>query len=192
MSKEKDIEKDPTLIEYENLIEELMKENETLKNKIIDLEEQNTLYKDIADSIEEVSASKDRKKPTKLFKKVKKKEEFKPSIGKAQASRPHDEQAKAFKAHVKKTKTSKVSKVSGKKVKKITEPQIFESPPQLSTSEIVEGTSRRQCPVCGNTQKGTIKEEADKTRLINDYPRMYAKKLKCGSCGTYWRISYSE
>jgi len=182
MSKEKVIEKDPTLTEYENLIEELMKENETLKNKIVDLEEQNRLYKDIADSIEEVSVSKDVKKPTKLFKKTKKKEEIKPS-------KTHDQQVKAFKAHVKKGKGSKTSIKKREEVVADSQTFMSSSAPQLSTHTVIEGPSRRECPGCGNTKKGTIKETVDKTRLISDYPRMYGKKLKCGDCGQEWHVS---
>jgi primase-polymerase (primpol)-like protein len=178
MSKEKASQKDATLLEYENLIEELMKENETLKNRIVDLEEQNKLYKDIADSIEKVPESKEAKKPVKLFKRTKKKEEIKPQIETVKASKTHDEKAKAFKAHVDKTKET------------IVDSQIFKdsSAPKLATHTIIEGSSRRECPVCGNTRHGSIQEIVDKTHIILDYPRMYGKKLKCGQCGQEWRI----
>ncbi len=182
MRKEKGSQKDPTLLEYENLIEELMKENETLKNRIVDLEEQNKFYKDIADSIEQVPESKEAKKPAKLFKRTKKKEEIKPSIETVEASKTHNEKVKAFKAHVEKTKEA------------IVDSQIFkDSPaPKLAIPTIIEGSSRRECPVCGNTRHGSIQEVVDKTRLISDYPRMYGKKLKCGSCGQNWRVSSIE
>lgn len=182
MSKEKGIEKDPTLIEYENLIEELMKENETLKNKIIDLEEQNKLFKDIAESIEEVSESKEAKKPAKLFKRTKKKEEITPSVENETASRTHVEKTNAFKAHVK------------KKEEVIGDSQIFKasSAPKPATHTIIEGSSRRECPVCGNSNTHHIREVIDKTRMISDYPRMYSKKLICGTCGQEWRVSSLE
>lgn len=166
MSKEKAGEKDPTLIEYETLIEDLMKENETLKNKIIDLEEQIKLYKDIADTVEEVSESKEVKKPAKLFKKSKKKEEIQPPIEKVKPSEAPVE----------------------KKEEVIADSEIFKEPPKRATPTIIESTSRRECPVCGNTKKAFIQESIDRTRLISDYPRMYGKKLKCGSCGQEWRV----
>ena len=156
MSKEKAGEKNPTLIEYEKLIEDLMKENETLKNNIIDLEEQIKLYKGIADSIEEVPESKEVKKPAKLFKKSRKKEEIKAPVD--------------------------------KKEEVIVDSQVFKEPPKRATPSIIESTSRRECPVCGNTKKAFIQEIVDRTRLISDYPRMYGKKLKCGSCGQEWRV----
>ena len=37
--------KDPTLIEYENLIEQLMQENDDLKKRISELKEENDLLK---------------------------------------------------------------------------------------------------------------------------------------------------
>lgn len=182
MSKEKTSEKDPTLLEYENLIEELMKENETLKNRIVDLEEQNKLYKGIADSIEQVPESKEAKKPAKLFKRTKKKEEIKPSIEKEKVVETHAEKAKAFKAHVEKTKEV------------IVDSQIFKDSyaPSLATHTIIEGPSRRECPVCGNVRHGSIQEIVDKTHIILDYPRMYGKKLKCGQCGQEWRVRSAE
>jgi len=166
MSKEKAGEKDPTLIEYEKLIEDLMKENETLKNNIIDLEEQINLFKDIADKIEEVPVSKEVKKPPKLFKKSKKKEEIQPPT----------EKVKESKAPVE------------KKEEVIADSEIFKEPPKRATPSIIESTSRRECPVCGNTKKAFIQEIVDRTRLISDYPRMFAKKLRCGQCGQEWRV----
>ena len=166
MSKEKAGEKDPTLIEYETLIEKLMKENETLKNNIIDLEEQIKLHRDIADSIEEVPESRDVKKPAKLFKKSKKKEEIQPPT----------EKVKPSKAPVE------------KREEVIVDSQIFKELPKRATPTILESTSRRECPVCGNTRKGSIQEIVDKTHIILDYPRMYGKKLKCGACGQEWRV----
>ncbi len=157
MSKEKAGEKDPTLIEYEKLIEDLMKENETLKNKIIDLEEQINLFKSIADTIEEVPKPTEVKKAAKIFKKSKKKEEIQPPIE--------------------------------KKEEVTIDSQIFKEAPKRATPTIIESTSRRECPVCGNSRHGSIQEVTDKTRLISDYPRMYGKKLKCGSCGQEWRVS---
>jgi len=156
MSKEKAGEKNPTLIEYEKLIEDLMKENEILKNNIIDLEEQIKLYKGIADSIEKVPESKEVKKPVKLFKKSKKKEEIKAPVE--------------------------------KKEEVMVDSQIFKETPKRATQTIIEGPSRRECPVCGNSKHGFIQEVTDKTKLISDYPRMFAKKLRCGECGQEWRL----
>lgn len=46
---------------------------------------------------------------------------------------------------------------------------------------------RRVCPKCGQDRKHMIHESIDKSNIILDYPRMYGKKYKCGSCGCEWR-----
>ncbi|MHA1291553.1 MAG: hypothetical protein ACTSQJ_02665 [Promethearchaeota archaeon] len=46
---------------------------------------------------------------------------------------------------------------------------------------------RRICPKCGQDRKYMIHESIDKETIINDYPRIYGKKYKCGSCGVEWR-----
>ncbi|HMF30529.1 MAG TPA: hypothetical protein VKK79_03900 [Candidatus Lokiarchaeia archaeon] len=52
-------------------------------------------------------------------------------------------------------------------------------------TEIVEG-ARWLCPKCGNNDRRMIREEQDKTVLINAYPPIYGKKLVCGQCGWTW------
>ncbi|TFF93895.1 MAG: hypothetical protein EU544_05220 [Promethearchaeota archaeon] len=55
----------------------------------------------------------------------------------------------------------------------------------ILTIEKSEG--RRVCPKCGQDRKHMIHESIDKENIIMDYPRMYGKKYKCGSCGCEWR-----
>jgi DNA-directed RNA polymerase subunit M/transcription elongation factor TFIIS len=43
------------------------------------------------------------------------------------------------------------------------------------------------CPKCGNNNPRMIREETDKSVLLNAYPPVYGKKLKCGQCGNSWR-----
>ncbi|MFW9782892.1 MAG: hypothetical protein ACFFFB_11475, partial [Candidatus Heimdallarchaeota archaeon] len=64
------------------------------------------------------------------------------------------------------------------------------SVPTLNSSNkpIVEGYSRRECPICGNNRHMFIYEEADKSNIVMDYPRIYGKKYKCGKCGAYWKL----
>ena len=61
-------------------------------------------------------------------------------------------------------------------------------PLEMGKGPIVEGISRRECPICGNTSKALIHEIIDRTHIISAYPRMYGKKYKCGSCGREWRL----
>ncbi len=56
----------------------------------------------------------------------------------------------------------------------------------LLTIERDEGT-RRKCPSCGEENKNMIHESTDKTNIINDYPRVFGKKYRCGRCGQEWR-----
>lgn len=42
------------------------------------------------------------------------------------------------------------------------------------------------CPECGNNNPRMIREEVDKSILLNAYPPVYGKKLKCGQCGATW------
>ncbi|MHA1508258.1 MAG: hypothetical protein ACTSO6_06095 [Promethearchaeota archaeon] len=46
---------------------------------------------------------------------------------------------------------------------------------------------RRKCPKCNIEDKKMIHETIDKSNIILDYPRVYGKKYKCGSCGIEWR-----
>jgi len=52
---------------------------------------------------------------------------------------------------------------------------------------IKKSDGRRKCPKCGEENKFTIHELEDKTNVINDYPRIYGKKYRCGKCGILWR-----
>jgi len=44
---------------------------------------------------------------------------------------------------------------------------------------------RRKCPSCGND--GLIHEMDDKSVILMDYPKIYAKKNCCSQCGYEWR-----
>jgi hypothetical protein len=61
-------------------------------------------------------------------------------------------------------------------------------PLERGKGPIVEGMSRRECPICGNNNKALIYENIDRSHIISAYPRMYGKKYKCGECGREWRI----
>lgn len=52
---------------------------------------------------------------------------------------------------------------------------------------IERSEGRRRCPSCGEENKNMIHESTDKTNIINDYPRVYGKKNRCGRCGQEWR-----
>ena len=52
---------------------------------------------------------------------------------------------------------------------------------------IERGEGRRKCPSCGEENKNMIHESTDKNRIINDYPRVYGKKYRCGRCGQEWK-----
>ena len=165
--------KDPNLREYENLIEQLMQENETLKKRISELEEENDFLKHIDYSYNEPTPphiEKEAKKPLKLFKKIIKKD-------KPESLEPIQVE---------------INESSEPLVKP--ELEIFsdlETPvPTISSSNkrIVEGYSRRKCPHCHNDRHMFIHEEIDKTNIIMAYPRIYGKKYKCGKCGTYWIV----
>ncbi len=55
----------------------------------------------------------------------------------------------------------------------------------ILTIEKTEG--RRKCPKCNEEDKRMIHESLDKETIINDYPKMYGKKYRCGRCGCEWR-----
>jgi len=63
--------------------------------------------------------------------------------------------------------------------------KMGEEPDDILTIEKSEG--RRKCPSCAEENKVMIHETTDKKNIILDYPRVYGKKFKCGSCGTEWR-----
>jgi predicted RNA-binding Zn-ribbon protein involved in translation (DUF1610 family) len=157
----------PTLLEYENIIEELMKENDTLKNRISELELENKRLKKpqvLRKDILTPKVPKEPKKSITLFKMPKKVEVS--------------------------TSLKEETKYSKEIALEITN-ELYSPTPTISSSQkpIIEGKSRRDCPVCGNTRHIYIHEEVDKTNLILDYPRVYGKKYKCGKCGGQWRVS---
>ena len=55
----------------------------------------------------------------------------------------------------------------------------------ILTIQKTEG--RRKCPECNIDNPQMIHETVDKSNIILDYPRVYGKKFKCGSCGVEWR-----
>ncbi|MHA1490673.1 MAG: hypothetical protein ACTSRI_13575 [Promethearchaeota archaeon] len=55
----------------------------------------------------------------------------------------------------------------------------------ILTIEKTEG--RRRCPKCGEEDMKMLHESLDKETIINDYPKMYGKKFRCGRCGCEWR-----
>ncbi|KKK44658.1 hypothetical protein LCGC14_0870350 [marine sediment metagenome] len=162
--------------DLEKLIDELKNQNFTLKKKIFELElEISQLKGEVSDSKKEI--------PDYKQKDIKSNKALEIKSGK---------EVKKFSKFVKKIK---------KKEEGMLEEPLTDSPleevkqllrndqlPILTNKPIVEGTSRRECPACGNTQHKSIYEETDKTHVIMDYPRIYGKKSKCGKCGTEWRV----
>jgi len=47
-------------------------------------------------------------------------------------------------------------------------------------------SARWGCPECGNNDRRMIREETDKSIMLNAYPPVYGKKLVCGQCGAEW------
>lgn len=47
-------------------------------------------------------------------------------------------------------------------------------------------TGRWVCPNCGNNDRRMIREQTDKSIILNVYPPVYGKKLACGQCGEEW------
>lgn len=138
--------KEPTLIEYENIIAELMKENESLKKRIIELEEK--------------------------IKSVKK-----PKYTILEKTSPKIEEITSETPILKTDVTISKSFFS----------QDTDSL-EMGKGPIIQGVSRRECPICGNRNKLLIHEVIDRTHIISAYPRMYGKKYKCGECGREWRL----
>ncbi|MFX0137380.1 MAG: hypothetical protein ACFFDN_27320 [Candidatus Hodarchaeota archaeon] len=156
----------PTLLEYENIIEELMKENESLKNRISELEMENKRLKKPQVLRTDIITPIGPKEPIKSIRLLKKPK-------KVEVSTPLKEE-------------TKYSKEIGLEItNKLYSPTSTNS---SSQKPIIEGKSRRECPVCGNTRHIYIHEEIDKTNIILDYPRIYGKKYKCGACGGQWRV----
>lgn len=46
---------------------------------------------------------------------------------------------------------------------------------------------RRNCPVCGESNRNRIFESVDKTVVIQYFPPVLGRKYFCGKCGTTWR-----
>lgn len=178
--------KDPTLIEYENLIEQLMQENETLKKRIYDLEKENSLIKGKISKIEE--------KPSEFKENSHAKETITPIPITSTPVIVEKEDKKTIKLFKKSKKAEVLEPLEALEPLKAPELEILsdlETPvPTISSSNkpIVEGYSRRQCPHCDNNRQMFIYEEIDKTNIILAYPRIYGKKYKCGKCGGFWRL----
>jgi len=153
--------KDFTTQDYEDLIEELIKENEALKERIAELENRDQPYTVPKEPIKEIVKpiiEAETNEPVILVEDVIKQEEIKPI-----------EQKKEI----------------------IVSDSIFSkdvAPLEMSKGQILQGDSRRECPKCWNHNKTLIRETIDKTHLISDYPRMYGKKYHCGECGVEWRV----
>ena len=64
---------------------------------------------------------------------------------------------------------------------------MAEEKPSGGILTIEKSEGRRICPKCGQDRKHMIHESTDKETIIMDYPKMYGKKYKCGSCGQEWR-----
>ena len=166
--------KDPTLIEYENLIEQLMQENETLKKRIYDLEKENSLIKGKISKIEE--------KPSEFKENSHAKETITPTPITSTPVIVEKEDKKTIKLFKKSKKAEVLEPLEALEPLKAPELEILsdlETPvPTISSSNkpIVEGYSRRQCPHCDNNRQMFIYEEIDKTNIILAYPRIYGKK----------------
>ncbi|UCC19731.1 MAG: hypothetical protein JSV62_00190 [Promethearchaeota archaeon] len=154
MSQENIDEKDSTLIEYEKLVEELMHENESLKKRVTELEEENRILKGSEEIIHE--------EPIREIQY----ETKKPILDRDIVERDIVERDIVI------TTTLSQDTV----------------PLEMGKGPIVDGYSRRECPICGNTNKAFIQEIIDRSHIISAYPRMYGKKYKCGQCGREWRI----
>ena len=54
-----------------------------------------------------------------------------------------------------------------------------------NVSVMKDTVERKKCPSCGN--EGLIHEMDDKSVILLDYPKIYAKKNCCSQCGYEWR-----
>lgn len=146
MSQENINKKDPTLIEFENVIKELRNENESLRMRVVELEEEIRILLGPREPIKEIPV----------------------------------------------TEVQYETKIPRLERDVIVSSSVFSQdtvPLEMGKGPIVEGISRRECPICGNNSKALIHEIIDRTHMISAYPRMYGKKYKCGNCGREWRIS---
>jgi hypothetical protein len=132
--------------DYKKIIGDLMEENETLKRRIVELEEMNRI---ILNSSQETIIE-------------------------------------TPKTHIQ--YELKVPKLEKEVINSSSISFQDTLPLEMGKSPIVEGISRRECPICGNKNKALIHEIIDRTHIISAYPRMYGKKYKCGQCGREWRI----
>jgi len=166
MTKEMVDKKGQTLKEYEKKIEELKIENANLKNQLSQKDhDKEILEKKISD----------------LESKIKTLKEI--------------DDLEQEKMQIKESSSKKIAEIRNKKVKKEKKKEDSEVTEELkqdgriaAKNKIVEGTSRRKCPVCGNSNTNLIREAMDKTTILLDYPKMYSKKLICGECGGNWRV----
>ncbi|MCK4779992.1 MAG: hypothetical protein KAT57_07390 [Candidatus Lokiarchaeota archaeon] len=153
--------KDFTPQEYESIIDELMREKEALKKRIVELENRDQTYKVQPAPIKKMPApiiEPETAEPVIFVEGSMKKEEIEP---------------------IKQKKEIVISE------------SIFSqdvAPLEMGKGKILIGVSRRECPKCGNNNKPLIREVLDKTHIICDYPRMFGKKYHCGECGGEWRV----
>ena len=145
MNQENIDKKDPAVIEYQKVVKELRNENERLKMRVVELEEQ-----------------------------------IKVLLGQQELSTEVAETDLQYEP--KKTISKREVIISNSEFSQDTIPL------EMGKGPIVEGISRRECPICGNNNKALIHEIIDRTHLISSYPKLYGKKYKCGNCGREWRI----
>ncbi|MFX1575002.1 MAG: hypothetical protein ACFFB0_19870 [Promethearchaeota archaeon] len=171
--------------EYEKKIERLKYENQNLKLRIAKLEQENSSLKEKISHIEKADIAL-REKPTEI--------EAKTTISVREVEKP-GEMFKKVKEEVEpiilETQFEEIEKKGEVEtpLKDVRELLYEQAPPDLEKKPIVEGYSRRVCPICSNTNKMQIHEIIDRNHIISDYPRMYGKKYRCGSCGREWRLS---
>lgn len=186
MTKEMVEKKSHTLKEYKKITEELKIENANLKNQLSQKDhDKEILEKKISD----------------LDSKIKTLNEIVKSIEGDYSKLEHqNDSLKSNLEQEKKQETEssskKIAEIRGKKVKKEKKKEDSEVTEELkqvgrisAKKIIVEGTSRRKCPVCGNSNIKLIREVVDKTIILLDYPKVYGKKLTCLECGGEWRVS---
>lgn len=147
--------------EYEDLIKELMQENQALKKRITELENR--------DQVLEVQEELN-------------KEEFVQTI--------ETEKIEPVILDEEPIKKEEIEPAYEQKEEIISESTSSEyvAPLEMGKGKILLGSSRRECPKCGNHNKVLIRETIDRTHIICDYPRMYGKKYHCGECGVEWRV----
>lgn len=166
----------------EKSIDELKNQNSTLKKKIFELElEISQLKGGVSDSKKEI--------PDYKQKDIKSDKALEIKSGK---------EVKKISKFVKKIKKKEVGMLeeplTDSPLEEVKQLLRNDQPPLLAStlsSKVLEGPSRRECPVCGNANKSQIYEIVDKTNIILDYPRIFGKKFKCGSCGIFWKLPHT-